>query len=457
MTNCSDFKVVVIGGGLVGSLASVYFAKREKVLMISQDIRSEKHANGRSINLTLATRGIEALEGAGIQDLIQPELIPLKGRFIHSLTGNHAKHPYGTNGECINSVSRKVMNERLLTAAEKQPQVKLNFSTGLEFCDFDTGKVTVINDQNERRVVEADLIIGADGAYSRMRQQLNRKIRMNFSQEYIDHLYIELRIPPAADGKHIMDSDHLHIWPRETFMMIACPNLNGSFTVTLFMPKDKFESIKTPEQLLEFFENTFPDAVPLIGKENLVEDYFDNPKSSLISVKCDPYHYQDKAVILGDAAHAMVPFYGQGMNCGMEDVLVLDEIFSKHVPQNRPPSKQELETILNEYTETRRKDAHTICDLAQQNYIELRSGVINPTYMERKKLELALYHRFPNWIIPLYTMVSFTRIPYSKAVEQNKHQARLFEYYLKAKLVGKIAAVALCGSLLYPVIRKFIQ
>ncbi|KAJ3268408.1 hypothetical protein HDV01_003050 [Terramyces sp. JEL0728] len=370
-------------------------------------MRNTSLSAGKSINLTLAQRGIEGLKGVGLEYLIGPDLIALKGRYIHSSDGNFQKLLYGIAGE----------NERI----------------------FET----------------ADLIVGADGAYSKIREVLNRKVRMNYSQEYIDHLYVELRIPATETG-YALDSDRLHIWPRKTFLMIACPNLDKSFTVTLFMPKDKFNSIQTPPELLDFFKENFADALDLIGPELLVDLYFSNPKCPLISVKCAPYHYEDKAVIIGDAAHAMVPFFGQGMNCGFEDVLVLTNLFKKHVPSERAPTKQELSTILTEFTNTRKEDCQAICDLAQQNYLELRSGVTDPKYYARKQLETTLQKWFPN-IMPLYTMVSFTTIPYSQALKRNKRQTLLFEYFWAARGVLKLSAVGVCGVVAYSLIRKIIQ
>ncbi|KAJ3259388.1 kynurenine 3-monooxygenase, mitochondrial precursor [Boothiomyces macroporosus] len=449
-TACSNFKVVVIGGGLVGSLATVYFANK--------DIRQDKHASGRSINLALSTRGIEALKGAGVDDEIIPTLIPMKGRYIHALDGSFNTQNYGIFGQCINSVDRKLMNEKLLTVAEKHALVKLNFEVGVERCDFESGEITFVNNKKEKIIVsDADLIIGADGAFSKVRQQLLRQLTMNFSQEYIGHLYVELNMPPTKSGDYAMDSNHLHIWPRETFMMIALPNLDKSFTVTLFMPKEKFASIKTHQDLLTFFDVTFPDAVTLIGRDLLVEDYFKNPKGTLMTVKCDPYHYKNKAVIVGDAAHAMVPFYGQGMNCGFEDLIVLNELFSEHVPSNRAPTEEELGTILSKYTETRKKDAHAICDLAKQNYIEMRSGVINPKYLLRKKFEDFWHRRFPDLIVPLYTMVSFSRIPYSEALQRYEKQTTWFEWYLKARITFKVVLALAVAKAFMPLVKKLIQ
>lgn len=263
-----------------------------------------------------------------------------------------------------------------------------------------------------------------------------RKTRMSFSQEYIDHAWLELCIPsiPGPNGTKLpkMDNRHLHIWPRHSFMMIALPNSDNSFTVTLFMPFQNFNEIKTEAELISFFKSTFPDALDLIGTESLVESFFKNTRGSLVSIKCSPFHYKNKAVIIGDSAHAMVPFYGQGMNCGFQDVEVLVGILEK-----RLKSGHSLQSALEEYTETRVKDAHAICDLALYNYIEMRSSVTSYSYRIMKAFEGIVHRIMPTVVVPLYTMVSFSTIPYSQVVEQNKRQT----FWIKLGLVGSVGGI----------------
>ncbi|KAI9322969.1 hypothetical protein DFJ73DRAFT_875330 [Zopfochytrium polystomum] len=434
---------VVVGGGLVGSLMAIYLARRGWHVAVYEarpDIRRQKTASGRSINLALSTRGISALEGAGVGAGILETLIPMKGRMIHVGEGKLSSQPYGVFGECINSVDRKLMNEHLLSEAEKRANVKLYFEHELVSVDFE-GKVVVFKQPGGAQTsVKADFLIGADGAYSRVRRELLRVHRVNFSQHYIPHGYVELTMPPAAtpragdaDSKYRMDPHHLHIWPRQTFMMIALPNVDGSFTVTLFMPWTQFDAIKTEEDLLRFFEATFKDAVPLIGRERLVKDYFANPKGALVSVKCNPYHYKSMAVIIGDASHAMVPFYGQGMNCGFEDCQVLDEILEKHIGKagtasSTHPTAESLGAALEEYSRTRNPNAEAMCDLAMYNYIEMRSSVTKTSYLLRKAVEKHLHRLFPALVIPLYTMVSFSRIPYAEAMRRFRRQTEWFNW-----------------------------
>ncbi|KAJ3210189.1 hypothetical protein HDU67_005572 [Dinochytrium kinnereticum] len=449
----NEFTVAIVGGGLVGSLAAVYFAQRGwKVTLyeLRGDIRKVKHASGRSINLALSVRGLSALNAADAGAKIVPSLIPMKGRMIH-VNGKLSSQPYGVFGECINSVDRKLVNESLLDIVETYPNVNVVFGHELKSVDFH--KKTLVFSSEDGKVVTTtvDLILGCDGAYSKVRQSLMKTTRMDFSQEYIEHGYVELNMPPGADGDYQMDPNHLHIWPRQTFMLIALPNVDKSFTVTLFMPWSKFDSIKNENDLLSFFDETFPDAVQLIGRGLLASDYFKNPKGALVSVKCKPYNYKGSAVIIGDAAHAMVPFYGQGMNCGFEDCLVLDEILTKHVGErgsekSKHPDPADIEAALTEYSRTRHRDAAAMCDLAMYNYVEMRSSVTKTGYLIRKKVESFLHRYFPKSVIPLYTMVSFSRIPYADALERFNRQTQWFNLAGSVGIWSSALAVAGVGA-----------
>ncbi|KAJ3088142.1 hypothetical protein HK102_009468 [Quaeritorhiza haematococci] len=450
------FTVAIVGAGLVGSLAGVFFAKRGwqvNIYELRQDMRKNRNNSGRSINLALSVRGISALTAAGVEAPILKSLLPMKGRMIHSLEGKLTSQPYGLHNEHINSVDRRFINEHLLSTVENFPNVKLHFGYDLKQADFDAGILTFQREDGSIDTVVADFILGADGAYSRVRGQLLRRTRMSFSQQYIDHGWCELTIPPTASGDFAMEPNHLHIWPRHTFMMIALPNPDKSFTVTLFMPWEKFNKIATEADLLEFFETTFPDAIPLVGKDLLVKDYFKNPKGSLISVKCKPYHYKHKVVIVGDAAHAMVPFYGQGMNCGFEDLVVLNEILDKHLKTpTEKPSPDVMAAALEEYTATRNKDAEAMCDLALYNYTEMRSSVVKTSFLIRKTVEGWLHRLMPKRIIPLYTMVSFTRIPYSEALRRWQEQTKLLN--TAAYATGGLGAVSVLAALTYVGLKK---
>ncbi|KAJ1970506.1 kynurenine 3-monooxygenase, mitochondrial precursor [Dimargaris xerosporica] len=400
------------------------------------------HDQQRSINLAISDRGIAALKQVGLalaEEVLQAA-IPMYGRMIHDPRGRQSSQAYGVFGQYINSFERKRLNISLLDAAESFANVTMHFGYTLRACDLDQGTAKFeIRATGYEYAVTVDLIVGADGAYSTCRRQLMRRTRMNYSQTYITHDYCELTIPARQNGRgeqeYAMDPNHLHIWPRHTFMMIALPNKDRTFTCTLFMPKEQFEAIATPEKLLTFYQTHFPDAIALIGRDQLIRDFFANPRGALMSVKCTPYHYQDKMVILGDAAHSMVPFYGQGMNCGFEDIQVLFRILDEHqVTVTMSPLSQakaadphwrsQMQQALDCYTQTRHRDAVAICDLAMYNYIEMRSSVVSWQYLFRKKLEDGLHKLFPSLIIPLYTMVSFTQIPYHEAIERHERQTR---------------------------------
>ncbi|KAI7903167.1 uncharacterized protein BX663DRAFT_471908 [Cokeromyces recurvatus] len=373
----------------------------------------------------------------------------MKARMVHiGQHGMQMSQAYDVNGQHINAVDRARLNEILLDAVEKMDAVTIYFEHRLIQIDLDSNILQFETSHNEQKTYKVDLIIGADGAYSRTRSQMMRRMRMNYNQEYIDTAYCELLMPPAKgpDGKptFALDPNHLHIWPRHTFMLIALPNPDFSFTCTLFMPFKMFEDIKTEDQLLEFFKEHFNDSIPLIGEASLKADFFHNPRGSLVSVKVSPHNYQDKSLIIGDAAHAMVPFYGQGMNCGFEDVERLHDILDSHqikpVVNGTNNRIEGLEEALDAYSRIRVEDAHAICDLAMYNYYEMRHAVTSIRFLARKKLENSIHFIFPRLIIPLYTMVSFTTIPYSKAIRRWHRQT----YWLN---VGMFSTTLLLASI----------
>jgi len=310
--------VAVVGGGLVGALQACFLAQRGHnvdLYELRDDIRTMEHVPGRSINLAMSIRGRSALREVGVEDeVVKNHGLPMEARMIHRPDGTTYSMAYGKKGQCIYSVGRRFVNEVLLNAAEKFPNVNFKFNHKLINSDLNKGTLSFQQMKNGESVeTTADLIIGADGAYSALRKLFMKMPRFNYAQEYIPHAYLELCIPPTAQGEFAMDERHLHIWPRGSFMMIALPNQDRSWTVTLFMPFDIFEQLTNADQLLQFFEDHYSDAVTLIGKDRLVKDFFATKPSPLISIKCSPYH-RGKAVIMGDAAHAIVPFYGQGMN-----------------------------------------------------------------------------------------------------------------------------------------------
>jgi len=303
--------------------------------------------------------------------------------------------------------------------AETYPSVNLHFEHKLIAADLEKGHLTFrcIGSDDQRLEVDADHIIGSDGAYSAVRRELMKRPRFDFSQEYIPHGYKELCLSPTEDGEFAMAVNYLHIWPRQTFMLIALPNQDKSFTCTLFLPFDQFDKLKTKEDVLDFFQREFPDFLVLMGEEKLVEEFFQNPTGPMVSVKCKPYHILDKVLLIGDAAHAMVPFYGQGTNCAFEDCLVLDGLLEKH--------RNDFGIAMAEYSRIRNKDAEAICDLAMYNYIEMRSLVTSPAFLMKKKLFNFLHWVMPETFIPLYSMVSFSQIPYHTVIERSHWQDKV--------------------------------
>ncbi|CAL1546667.1 unnamed protein product [Lymnaea stagnalis] len=412
--------VAVCGGGLVGALNACYMAKRGfkvDLYEMRPDIRTLEVVKGRSINLALSCRGREALRRVGLEDTITKNGIPMHARMIHDLNGKRRPLLYGNEDQYIMSIDRRLLNEVMLTEVEKFPDVNIHFSHKLVSCDFNSGEAIFENEKGECLTKQFDLIIGCDGAYSSVRKQLMKLSRFDYQQEYIPHGYMELNIPPNKKNESAMEINYLHIWPRNDYMMIALPNLDKSFTTTLFMPFEIFESITSEEKLIQFFKDEFPDALPLLGEAELKQSFFSCKALPLVSIKCHPYHVNDKAVIMGDAAHAMVPFYGQGMNCGMEDCIVFDELLDKY--------NNNFAKVLPAYTKIRNPDAKAICDLAMYNYTEMRSKVNSRLFLVRKKLDNMLFKLFPNTWVPLYTMVSFTRIRYHECVQRREWQDKI--------------------------------
>jgi kynurenine 3-monooxygenase len=417
-------KVTVAGAGLVGSLFSILMAKRGYKVDVYErraDMRKEKIYAGRSINLALSDRGWKALEKAGIAEDIKQVAIPMFGRVIHGLKGELNFQPYGKENQAIYSVSRGGLNAKLMDLAEKQPNVTLHFNERCLDVDLKNNEFVTENllsgDLNR---IKSDVIIGSDGAFSAVRSKLQTNDRFNYSQEYLEHGYKELTIPPGENGTWQIEKNALHIWPRGEYMLIALPNSDGSFTCTLFFPfegEKSFDSLRSPEKVLEFFEKVFPDAVPLMP--TLVEDFMKNPTSSLVMIKCSPWNYKDKVLLIGDASHAIVPFYGQGMNSGFEDCTVLMELFDKH--------EDNIQKIFPEFSKVRKPDADAIRELALQNFIEMRDLVGDPKFILRKKIEARFHSLYPDRWLPLYSMVTFSHIPYSKALEEGRRQESIME------------------------------
>jgi kynurenine 3-monooxygenase len=417
-------EIIIIGAGLVGSLLSIYLSKRGykvKVFERRGDMRSEKISAGRSINLALSDRGIKALQEVGIMDEIRKICIPMHGRYIHNADGSTAFQRYGKEGQFINSVSRGELNKQLMNLAEHYG-AEISFNQKCEHINWKDNIITFEQPNFKLQTSKFRLLFGSDGAYSaaRLQHQLQHD-RFQYSQYYIDFGYKELNIPPAEDGSFRMEKNALHIWPRGNYMLIALPNIDGSFTCTLFFPfegEPSFTSLNTKEKVKSFFEQTFTDAVPLMP--TLEEDFFNNPTSSLVTVRCSPWIREDKFALIGDAAHAIVPFFGQGMNCGFEDCSVLNGLMEKH--------GDDWATILSEYQLLRKPDGDAIAELALNNFIEMRDKVADPKFLLQKKIEAKLHEKYPDKWIPAYSQVTFSpHIRYSEALKRGQKQEAIMQ------------------------------
>eukprot|EP00002_Diphylleia_rotans_P010931 TRINITY_DN2164_c0_g1_i1.p1 TRINITY_DN2164_c0_g1~~TRINITY_DN2164_c0_g1_i1.p1 ORF type:complete len:486 (-),score=108.05 TRINITY_DN2164_c0_g1_i1:129-1586(-) len=442
----SEKPYVIVGGGLVGSLLAIYLAKRGLPVVIYErrdDMRKDcRTSAGRSINLAMSYRALNALKQVGLDQEFIDRTLPMHNRQMHAVDGGLSYMPYGQQGQAIRSVSRRLLNERLMSLAEEKYNVKIHFQHRLVDYDLNTNVVTFQDDSvpnGERREVrfEAKVVFGTDGAFSTVRSTLANTIRTRFntSQEYLDHAYKELCVPAVTnpetgEEEFALCPDNLHIWPRGDFMMIALPNQDKSFTVTLFMPWKIFDSLNTDEKVTEFFQTYFPSAIPLMP--TLLEDYRRNPAGALVTVKCEPFHFEDKAVLLGDSAHAVVPFYGQGMNCGFEDVFVFDQIWEQY--------NGDLSKVLPAFSVSRKPNTDAIAQLSLNNYIEMRSKVASTTFLVRSYVEKWINRMFPGKFIPLYQMVAFSQIPYGEVIKRNEKQAKIID---KAVLgLGFTATVA---------------
>jgi kynurenine 3-monooxygenase len=426
-------EITIIGAGLVGSLLSIYLSKKGykvKVFERRGDMRKEKMSAGRSINLALSDRGLLALERVGLADEIKKISIPMHGRYIHNPDGSTAFQPYGKQGQYINSVSRATLNMKLMDLAE-QHDAEIHFNHKCELVNWKSNSIIFERPNLKHQTSNFELLFGSDGAFSaaRLQHQLQHD-KFNYQQYYIDCGYKELTISPTASGEFAMEVNALHIWPRKDYMLIALPNLDKTFTCTLFFPFEarpddpvgqaevSFEKLKTEADVKNFFEKTFPDAVPLMP--DYINDFFINPASSLVTVKCYPWIREDKFALIGDAAHAIVPFFGQGMNCGFEDCRILDELIEKH--------QHNWKIILGEYQTLRKPDADAIADLAINNFSEMRDKVADPKFLLQKKIEARLYEEYPDKWIPAYSQVTFSpQIRYSEALHRGQKQEAIMQ------------------------------
>ncbi len=422
--------ILIVGAGLCGSLLALRLAQRGyrvEVYESRPDLRTTDISAGRSINLALSDRGLKALRLAGVEEKAREICIPMHGRLMHDAQSNTFESNYsGRKGEYINSISRGDLNGILLTEAEKHENVTIHFNNRCVEIDIENKVATFESYQTKEQFsVKADVIFGTDGAGSSLRKSYEQQYpEFQVSQEFLTHGYKELEIPADDTRKHLISKDHLHIWPRGNYMLIALPNMDGSFTVTLFLSYKEgeynFENLVTKEKITEFFEKDFPDTLELIP--DILHEFETNPTGKLGTVKCNPWAYKGNTLLLGDAAHAIVPFYGQGMNASFEDVLVLDEFLDRY-EGNLSVDKAGWETVFSEFQQKRKADADAIADLAIDNYYEMRDHVANPIFKEKRKIEMALEQEFPEEYSSKYSLVTFNEhIGYNEAMTKGRKQ-----------------------------------
>lgn len=419
-------KATIIGAGLVGSLWAVFLARRGYQVTVYErrpDMRAKGYIGGRSINLAMSERGWAAVEKAGIRPLIEKVAIPMPGRMMHAVSGETSYQPYGKEGQAIYSVSRGGLNLELLRIASEFPNVAFHFEHKCTDVDLNSNTLFFENTATGAAVtVESDLIFATDGAFSAVRYALQRTDRFDYRQTYLEHGYKELTIPPLPDGTHRMPPEALHIWPRGNFMMIALPNADGSFTCTLFLPFEgdtSFEHLTSAEAVTDFFRRYFPDTLALMP--TLTTDFFANPTSSLITLQCQPWQWQGRILLLGDSAHAIVPFYGQGMNAGFEDCTILDAMYEQY--------NGDWSRMIPDFARQRKPDGDAIAELALRNFIEMRDLVGDPRFLLRKKIAAHLHEKHPQFV-PSYTLVTFTNTPYHQALQEDERQNNFFKAVL---------------------------
>lgn len=427
MSSPKTKNIAITGAGLVGSLIAIYLAKRGYTVSVFErrmDMRKHHIEGGRSINLALSNRGIRALHEVGLADVLKQNSIPMHGRMIHDEKSKLTFQPYGKSGQFINSVSRSGLNMVLMTEAEKLG-VRFYFEHRCVHVDFDKTELTL--KENEAIYHKKyDLIIGTDGAFSAVRKAMQFTDRFEYSQTFIEHGYKELRIPPGENGEFLFEPNALHIWPRESFMLIALPNPSMTFTCTLFLPFEgpvSFSQLTTEEDIQRFFEKYFPDALALMP--TLQEDFRDNDTASLVTIRCFPW-VRNNTLLMGDASHGIVPFFGQGMNAGFEDCRILNELLDTH--------NDDWEIVLSKFQEQRKPDTDAIAQLALDNFVEMRDLVADATFLQQKKIEAKLHELYPEKWIPLYSMVTFhDDMRYSEAYRIGQQQKKIMDEVMQTQ------------------------
>jgi kynurenine 3-monooxygenase len=416
--------LTVMGGGLVGTLAALYLARRNYPVEVYErraDPRQAAALEGRSINLALSDRGWRALEGVGISEQIRPVAIPMYQRVMHDQQGKLTYQPYGKKNQAIYSVSRNGLNCALLDLAEANPLISLHFNQQCQQVDLRHRRLILrdaVTGQEQTHAFRH--LFGVDGAYSAVRGAMQKRDRFDYSQHYLNYGYKELTIEAGPGGTWQLEKNALHIWPRGQYMMIALPNLDGSFNCTLFFPYEgphSFATLQAGPQVQTFFEEVFPDALPLMPE--LEKDFLQNPTGSLVTIRCYPWSLADEVLLLGDASHAIVPFYGQGMNAGFEDCSVLNDLLDQY--------GDDWQTVFTEFERQRKPNADAMANLAVYNFEEMRDRVADPRFLLRKKIESKISAQYPDQWVPLYTQVTFSHTPYAEAWANGQRQDQIMQ------------------------------
>jgi kynurenine 3-monooxygenase len=452
MSTKQEKKATIIGAGLVGSLWAVYLARAGYTTTIFErrpDIRKAEISAGKSINLALSQRGWTALRAVGVEKHVEEIALPMYGRIMHDLKSNLTYQPYGLEGQAIYSVSRGGLNARMMTIAEQEGGAVIHYNHQCLDVDFNRNSVQLKNsDTGEIFWHESDVVFACDGAFSAVRYSGFQKLdRFNFSQNYIADGYRELLLPANPDGSYKLDKEALHIWPRGRFMLIALPNEDGSFTCTLFMPHEgdanAFDKLKTREQVDNFFKTTFPDFYDMMP--NVGDAWEDHPLSSLAIMRCYPWAHK-KVALMGDAAHATVPFYGQGMNAGFEDCFVMGELMKKH--------NENWEEIFKEYQIVRKPNGDALQDLSVHNYYVMRDYVADPQFLLQKRFEMRIQELYPDNYLALYSMVSFSNIPYSEAFQKGNEQDAFIKGIMAQHDIAHLFATGEIDGLIHTLFSK---
>jgi kynurenine 3-monooxygenase len=441
MNKAAQKHVAIMGAGLAGTIMAMYLARRGWNIDLYErrpDPRLTPAPGGRSINMTLAVRGIAAISGVLDINKVLELTLPLKGRMVHGLDGSLKFHPYGINrDEVIYAVTRSLLNIRLIDIAEGYPNINIHFNSRCAAIDKKNWKVDICNEiSGEHKYIFPDFVVGADGTFSTVRQQMHRNELANFQQEYIECGYRELVFAAAPGKKFQMPNDVLHLWPRGNSMLMAIPNLDGTFASNCILPFDgpgSFAALDAPDHVMSFFQSQFPDAVGLI--EGLPHSFLRNPPAGFLTTRAQPWHYKGRVVLIGDACHTVVPFYGLGMNAAFEDCALLSELLLKY---------NQTEHAFQEFERLRKADTDVLADLSIANFIELRDKVRSRPLIARKQVIGALHRAFPKRVVPLYTLMSHSTVPFAQVLARTKAQDRLYRYLGMDLVVFFIAGFLAC-------------